>query len=59
MPLTESGEKVMADLVKQYGATKAKRIFYAMINEHKKGSEKWHKVEKRKAGKSKIHYNAA
>ena len=42
MPLTKSGKKVLASMVKQYGAKKVKEIFYASINKGKKGSKKWH-----------------
>jgi len=42
MPLTNSGKKVLLSLKKKYGKEKAKKIFYAMINQKKKGSEKWH-----------------
>ena len=42
MPLTKSGSKVMASMKKQYGAKKAKEVFYASINAKKPGSSKWH-----------------
>ena len=32
MPLTEKGEKIMAEMVKQYGEEKAKEVFYASKN---------------------------
>ena len=32
MPLTEKGNKIMANMVKQYGPEKAKRVFYASEN---------------------------
>ena len=61
MPLTESGKQVMEEMCKKYGDKKGKEIFYASINEKKKGSEKWHepeKEDKRPAGKGrKTHYN--
>ena len=41
-PLTEWGKKVMASMMKQYGKKKGKKVFYASMNEHKPGSEKWH-----------------
>ena len=44
MPLTKSGNKVMRNMVKQYGAKKGKEVFYASINKKKKGSEEWHKA---------------
>lgn len=39
MPLTKTGKKVMAAMVKEYGAKKGKEVFYAMA--HSKG-KKWH-----------------
>jgi hypothetical protein len=41
MPLTKAGTKVMHSMVKQYGAKKAKEVFYASKNKGKKGSSKW------------------
>ena len=32
MPLTEKGRKVLASMVKQYGAKKGKEVFYASAN---------------------------
>jgi len=49
MPLTDSGEKVMANMTKEYGAKKGKSVFYASINKKKAGSKKWHQ---KKAGRS-------
>lgn len=46
MPLTKSGRKVLAAMMKKYGAKKGKEVFYASMNKGKVGSEKWH--EKRK-----------
>jgi len=46
MPLTESGKRVLAQMIKEYGSKKGKAIFYASINEHKKGSESWHHPKK-------------
>lgn len=43
MPLTATGKKVLRNLIKRYGYKKGRRIFYALINKGKKGSEKWHK----------------
>lgn len=43
MPLTKAGKKVMSSMKKQYGAKKAKSVFYAMINKGAKGSSGWHK----------------
>jgi hypothetical protein len=42
MPLTETGKSVLDGLIKKHGVKKGKEIFYAMINEKKKGSESWH-----------------
>mgnify|MGYP001768325033 CR=1 FL=1 len=42
MPLTADGLKVYQSMVKRYGATKAKEVFYASINKGLKGSSKWH-----------------
>lgn len=35
MPLTAKGKKILKRMRKQYGAKKAKQVFYAMINEGK------------------------
>lgn len=39
MPLSKyfkgDGEKVMASMMKEYGATKGKQVFYATVNKHK------------------------
>jgi len=43
MPLSAEGKKVLANLVKEYGAKKGKSVFYSMINKGKKGSEGWHR----------------
>lgn len=32
MPLTHKGKKVLASMVKQYGAKKGKEVFYASAN---------------------------
>lgn len=32
MPLTPKGKKIMASMVKEYGAKKAKNVFYASQN---------------------------
>ena len=48
MPLTKSGKKVMKNMKKEYGAKKAKSVFYASINKKKKGSTKWHAKKKKK-----------
>lgn len=49
MPLTESGRKALAAMMKQYGAEKGKAVFYASMNKKKKGSSGWH--EKKKGGR--------
>ena len=49
MPLTGSGEKVLANMKSEYGEKKGKSVFYASINKGKKGSQKWH--EKKLSGK--------
>lgn len=46
--ITESGKKVLDRMVKFYGKEKGKEIFYKMIEEKAKGSQKWEKVIKKK-----------
>lgn len=46
MPLTKTGQKVMAAMQKEYGPKKAKEVFYASINARKAGSSKWHPKKK-------------
>lgn len=55
MPLTAKGKKVMRSMTKQYGAKKAKEVFYSMVNsgkltgvEGKKKKHKSHGARKRK-----------
>lgn len=48
MPLTVSGKRVLKNLQKQYGKERGTRVFYALIQKGVKGSEKWHKMRKRK-----------
>lgn len=43
MPLTKSGKKILKNMIRKYGKEKGERVFYAMINEKRKGTEKWHK----------------
>ena len=43
MPLTSSGKKVLASMIKEHGSTEGKKVFYSSINGKKSGSEKWHK----------------
>ena len=42
MPLTKTGEKILAELKAKHGSKKGKEIFYASINKGIRGSEKWH-----------------
>lgn len=35
MPLTAKGKKVLANMVRRYGAEKGKQVFYASINKGK------------------------
>jgi len=45
MPLTEKGKKIMKAMKKEYGAKKAKQVFYASKNKGKiKGVDKKRKV---------------
>lgn len=44
MPLTDAGQKAMANMTKEYGPEKGKQIFYALANKRKK-----------KAGSTKLH----
>jgi hypothetical protein len=48
MPLTASGQKVLASMMRQYGSQKGKSVFYASINKGKPGSRKWEAKHKRK-----------
>jgi len=32
MPLTKKGEKILAGMIKQYGAKKGRQVFYASQN---------------------------
>jgi len=54
MPLTKSGQKVMANMKKEYGEKKAKEVFYASINKGKKGTNKWHKKDVMDAMKKRL-----
>ena len=41
MPLTKKGKTILSSMTKEYGAKKAKRVFYASINAGKiKGAHK-------------------
>jgi hypothetical protein len=45
MPLTEKGKKIMKAMKKEYGAKKAKQVFYASKNKGKiKGVDKKRKA---------------
>lgn len=49
MSITASGKKVLKSMKKTYKtAKKAKEVFYAMISEKAKGSQKWHSKSKKK-----------
>lgn len=52
MPLTKTGNEVMASMQKQYGAEKGKSVFYASINAGKAGSSKWHGKKKKPSKKN-------
>ena len=42
MPLTKTGEKILAELKAKHGSKKGKEIFYASIRKNIPGSSKWH-----------------
>lgn len=43
MPLTDAGQKAMANMTKEYGPEKGKQVFYALANKRKKaGGTKLH-----------------
>lgn len=42
MPLSPSGDKVLASMKDQYGATKGKQVFYATANKKPELGRKWH-----------------
>lgn len=46
--ITESGKKVLDRMVKFYGKEKGEEIFYKMIEEKAKGSQKWQSKSKKK-----------
>lgn len=48
MPLTADGIKILESMKKRYGDEKGEKVFYATMNTGKKGTEKWHKKNKRK-----------
>jgi len=48
MPLTNLGNRILANMKKEYGAKKGKEVFYASINAKKKGSSRWHGKKKKK-----------
>ena len=41
MAITNSGHRVLAKMQKQYGPTKAHKVFASMIGDGAKGTEKW------------------
>lgn len=51
MPLTAKGKKIMSSMKKQYGAKKAKEVFYSMINEGKLTDVEEKKKTKKKGKK--------
>jgi hypothetical protein len=48
MPLSASGRKILARMKDEYGDKKGEEVFYASINAHKRGSEKWHGKKRKK-----------
>ncbi len=52
MPLTKKGKKILSNMTKEYGAKKAKSVFYASINKGKvtgaEGTKKKRKSKKKK-----------
>lgn len=48
MPLSLTGQKIMRAMMKQYGAQKGKRVFYAMENEGKLTSKAFAGSKKRR-----------
>jgi hypothetical protein len=44
MPLTEKGKKIMKAMNKEYGAKKAKQVFYASKNKGKIKGDKKRKI---------------
>ena len=53
MPLTAKGKKVMKSMTEQYGAKKAKQVFYAMIQEGKLKGVEGKSAKKKPAKKDK------
>jgi len=54
MPLTDTGEKVLRRMKKEYGPEKGEEVFYRSINAGVAGSKKWeHKKKDHKHGKGK------
>ena len=51
MPLSDSGQKVLASMKDQYGGTKGKQVFYASMHKGKPGSAKWHAPRTQRGGK--------
>lgn len=48
MPLSSAGNDVLANMKREYGDTKGTSVFYASMNAHKPGSEKWEPGRKKK-----------
>lgn len=43
MPLTKKGKTMLNTLIKEYGKTKGRKIFYSMENKHPEWTERWRK----------------
>jgi len=52
MPLSASGKKILARMKDEYGDKKGEEVFYASINAHKKGANRWHHKKRSKKGAS-------
>ena len=44
MPLTASGERILADFRSRYGRKKGTRYFYAKMNKDPEQTRKWHQA---------------
>lgn len=53
MPLTSKGQKILANMSKEYGAKKGKSVFYASINKGKITGAEGKSRRKRKAKRAK------
>jgi hypothetical protein len=52
MPLTDTGNKVMSNMAKEYGPEKGKQVFYALANKRKKFGAKLHLASAKNGSKS-------